>query len=238
MEIIRGQTAVAPKVLIYGQSGVGKSTLASKFRKPVFLDFEGGLSYLEVDRTPQIVSLDRFYKYLAELYQTAEAGKREYDTIVIDSTDWLVRKVVEKAAGIDKAHLEETLNKSNGGYGNGAQVLANHIRTKLLPMLVLLNKQGYGICLIAHAERKTLVDEEGFNTDRIAPKIDEKTMHVFVEWADSVFYLKRGADGERILVLDGDDNILAKNRIGLTGEVKLSDVDINKLLMPQGKEKK
>lgn len=238
MEIIRGQTAVAPKVLIYGQSGVGKSTLASKFRKPVFLDFEGGLSYLEVDRTPQIVSLDRFYKYLAELYQTAEAGKREYDTIVIDSTDWLVRKVVEKAAGIDKAHLEETLNKSNGGYGNGAQVLANHIRTKLLPMLVLLNKQGYGICLIAHAERKTLVDEEGFNTDRIAPKIDEKTMHVFVEWADSVFYLKRGADGERILVLDGDDNILAKNRIGLTGEVKLSDIDINKLLMPQGKEKK
>lgn len=238
MEIIRGQTAVAPKVLIYGQSGVGKSTLASKFKKPVFLDLEGGLNYLEVDRTPQIVSLDKFYKYLAELYQTAEAGKRVYDTIVIDSTDWLVRKVVEKAAGIDKAHLEETLNKSNGGYGNGAQVLANHIRTKLLPMLVILNKQGYGICLIAHAERKTLVDEEGFNTDRIAPKIDEKTMHVFVEWADSVFYLKRGADGERILVLDGDDNILAKNRIGLTGEVKLSDIDINKLLMPQGKEKK
>lgn len=238
MEIIRGQTAVAPKVLIYGQSGVGKSTLASKFKKPVFLDLEGGLNYLEVDRTPQIVSLDKFYKYLAELYQTAEAGKRVYDTIVIDSTDWLVRKVVEKAAGIDKAHLEETLNKSNGGYGNGAQVLANHIRTKLLPMLVLLNKQGYGICLIAHAERKTLVDEEGFNTDRIAPKIDEKTMHVFVEWADSVFYLKRGADGERTLVLDGDDNILAKNRIGLTGEVKLSEIDINKLLMPQGKEKK
>lgn len=238
MEIIRGQTAVAPKVLIYGQSGVGKSTLASKFRKPVFLDLEGGLNYLEVDRTPQIVSLDKFYKYLAELYQTAEAGKRVYDTIVIDSTDWLVRKVVEKAAGIDKAHLEETLNKSNGGYGNGAQVLANHIRTKLLPMLVILNKQGYGICLIAHAERKTLVDEEGFNTDRIAPKIDEKTMHVFVEWADSVFYLKRGADGERTLVLDGDDNVLAKNRLGLTGEVKLSDIDINKLLMPQGKEKK
>ena len=238
MEIIRGQTAVAPKVLIYGQSGVGKSTLASKFKKPVFLDLEGGLNYLEVDRTPQIVSLDKFYKYLAELYQTAESGKRVYDTIVIDSTDWLVRKVVEKAAGIDKAHLEETLNKSNGGYGNGAQVLANHIRTKLLPMLVILNKQGYGICLIAHAERKTLVDEEGFNTDRIAPKIDEKTMHVFVEWADSVFYLKRGTDGERTLVLDGDDNILAKNRIGLTGEVKLSDIDINKLLMPQGKEKK
>lgn len=237
MQVIKGKSVTAPKILVYGQSGSGKSTLASKLSNPIFLDFEGGLNYIGADRTPQIVDLDVFYGYLTELYHKAESKEgREYDTIVIDSADWMVRKVVEKAAGINKSHLEETLNKSNGGYGNGAQVLANHIRTKLLPMLVLLNRQGYGICLIAHAERKTLVDEEGFNTDRITPKIDEKTMHVFVEWADSVFYLKKNQDGERTLVLDGDDNTLAKNRLGLTGEIKLKDVDINALLL--GKQTK
>lgn len=233
MEIIKGKTLTAPKLLIYGMSGAGKSTLASKLKNPLFLDFEGGLNYLGVDRTPQITDLDTFYAYLIELYRKAESGKREYDTLVIDSADWLVRKVVEKAAGIDKNNLSETLNKSNGGYGNGAQVLMNHIRTKLLPTLVTLNKMGYGICLIAHAERKSLMDEDGINTDRVAPKIDEKTMHVFVEWTDSVFYLKKNADGERSLVLDGDDNILAKNRQSLTGEVKLADIDINKLLIPK-----
>lgn len=236
MEIIRGQTLTAPKLLIYGSSGSGKSTLASKLKKPLFLDFEGGLNYLGVDRTPQIIDLDVFYTYLVELYRKAESKEgREYDTIVIDSADWMVRKVVEKAAGIDKNNLEMTLNKSNGGYGNGKAVLESHIRTKLLPTLVALNKKGYGICLIAHADRKTLMDEDGVDTDRITPKIDVNTMNIFVEWSDSVFYLKKNSDGERTLILDGDENILAKNRAGLHGEVKLADVDINKLLMPQSK---
>lgn len=237
MKVIKQATPTAPKLMIYGLSGVGKSTLASKLKNPIFIDMEGGLNYMNVDRTPTLTKVDDFYTVLAELYNTAKDGKREYDTIVVDSADWLVRKVVEKAAGIDKTKLDETLNRSNGGYGNGKQVLENHIRTKLLPMLVLLNKQGYGICLIAHADRKTLMSSEGNDVEQITPKIDVNTMNVFVEWCDNVFYLKKDIAGERILVLESDDVALAKNRLGLTGEVKLSETDINKLLMPQGKEK-
>lgn len=237
MKVIKQATPTAPKLMIYGLSGVGKSTLASKLKNPIFIDMEGGLNYMDVARTPTLTKVDDFYTVLAELYNTAKDGKREYDTIVVDSADWLVRKVVEKAAGIDKTKLDETLNRSNGGYGNGKQVLENHIRTKLLPMLVLLNKQGYGICLIAHADRKTLMSSEGNDVEQITPKIDVNTMNVFVEWCDNVFYLKKDIAGERILVLESDDVALAKNRLSLTGEVKLSETDINKLLMPQGKEK-
>lgn len=236
MQIVKGKTLTAPKLMLYGLSGVGKSSLAAKLKNPLFLDFEGGLNYLGVDRTPQYLDLDAFYKDLVELYRKAEAGKREYDTIVIDSVDWLVRKVVEKAAGIDKHNLTETLNRSNGGYGNGKQVLENQIRTMLLPLLVSLNKQGYGICLVAHAERKDLMDADGVDTERIAPKIDVNTMNTFVEWCDNVFYLKN-INGERYLVLEGDSNVLAKNRLELTGEVKLADIDINKLLMPKKGDK-
>ena len=238
MQVIKQATPTAPKLMIYGLSGVGKSTLASKLKNPIFLDLEGGLNYMDVPRTPTLTSIVSFYKVLAELYQAAEAGKREYDTIVIDSADWLVRKVVEQAAGIDKNNLEETLNRSNGGYGNGKQVLENHIRTKLLPMLVLMNKQGYGICLIAHADRKTLISSDGNDVEQIAPKIDVNTMNVFVEWCDNVFYLKKDIDGERVLVLESDNVALAKNRLGLIGEVKLSEIDINKLLTPKGKKEK
>lgn len=236
MQVLKGQTLTAPKLMLYGLSGVGKSSLAAKLKNPLFLDFEGGLNYLGVDRTPQYLDLDEFYKDLIELYRKAEAGKRVYDTIVIDSVDWLVRKVVEKAAGIDKHNLTETLNRSNGGYGNGKQVLENQIRTMLLPLLVSLNKQGYGICLVAHAERKDLMDADGVDTERIAPKIDVNTMNTFVEWCDNVFYLKN-INGERFLVLEGDSNVLAKNRLELTGEVKLADIDINELLMPKKGDK-
>ena len=231
MQVIKQATPTAPKLMIYGLSGVGKSSLAAKLEKPLFLDFEGGLNYIDCQRTEQITDLDEFYADLVELYRTKE---REFDTIVIDSVDWLVRKIVEKAAGIDKNNLTETLNRSNGGYGNGKQVLENHIRTKLLPTLVALNKQGYGICLIAHAERKDMMDADGVDIERITPKIDVNTMNVFVEWVDNVFYL-RNINGERVLTVEGDSNVLAKNRLTLTGEVKLSEIDINKLLMPNKK---
>lgn len=235
MQVIKQATPTAPKLMIYGLSGVGKSTLAGKLSKPIFLDLEGGLNYMDVARTPTITSTKEFYSVLLELFNAGKAGKREYDTIVIDSADWLVRKIVEQAAGIDKEHLDETLNRSNGGYGNGKQVLENHIRTKLLPFLVLLNKQGYGICLIAHADRKTLMGAEGNDIEQIAPKIDTNTMNVFVEWCDEVFYLKKDIAGERIIVLESDETSLAKNRLGLTGEVRLSEIDINKLLTKKEK---
>lgn len=235
MKVIKQITPTAPKLMLYSLPGVGKSTLAAKLKNPIFLDIEGGLNYIDCTRTEQIVKLDTFYAYLIELFHKAEAGKREYDTIVIDSVDWLVRKIVETAAGIDKNNLDATLNKSNGGYGNGKQVLENHIRTKLLPTLVTLNKLGYGICLIAHAERKDMMDADGVDTERITPKIDVNTMNVFVEWVDNVFYLKKDNNGNRVLVLDSDMIALAKNRLSLSGEVKLDEVDINELLKPKEK---
>lgn len=234
MKVINQITPTAPKLMLYSLPGVGKSTLAAKLKNPIFLDIEGGLNYIECTRTEQITDLETFYSYLIELYR---AKDREYDTIVIDSVDWLVRKIVETAAGIDSNNLDATLNKSNGGYGNGKQVLENHIRTKLLPTLVALNKKGYGICLIAHAERKDMMDADGVDTERITPKIDVNTMNVFVEWVDNVFYLKKDGNGDRVLVLDSDMIALAKNRLGLSGEVKLDEIDINELLKPNKKEK-
>lgn len=233
LDIIEGVTLTAPKVMIYGLSGVGKSTLASKLKKPLFMDFEGGLNYLGVKRTKQYQDLKKFYEDLADLYHAKE---RQFDTLVIDSTDWMVRKVVEQAAGIDSRNLEETLNRSNGGYGNGKQVLENHIRTKLLPTLVALNKKGYGICLIAHADKKHIMDADGVDVEQISPKIDVNTMNVFVEWCDNVFYLKKDAEGKRKLVLESDNVALAKNRLGKTGEVDIDEVDINEILKPK-KEK-
>lgn len=233
LDIIDGVVLTAPKLLIYGLSGVGKSTLASKLNKPLFLDFEGGLNYLGVKRTKQYQDLDKFYQDLADLYRSE---KREYDTLVIDSADWLMRLIVEKTAGITSRTLEETLNKSNGGYGNGKQVLENQVRTKLLPMLVLLNKKGYGICLVAHAELKDIMDADGVTVEQVAPKIDPVTMNVFVEWVDNVFYLKKDSDGKHKLLLDSDGSALAKNRLGKSGEVLLEETDINEILKPS-KEK-
>lgn len=238
MELIRGTTPTAAKLIIHALPGVGKSSLAAKLKKPVFLDFEGGLNFIDCVRTPQIHDDETFAAKLIELYRAGESGKREFDTVVIDSIDWAMRLIEEQAAGVKtkdprtgktSLNLTATLNKANGGYGNGAQHLVNLVRTELIPRLSKLNGLGYSVCLIAHSARKTVMGGDGIDIDRVAPKIHDKVFDVFNEWADDIFYLYN-ENGERYLTLEGDDNILAKNRQGLHGTVKLSDIDINELL--------
>lgn len=225
----------APKLLLYGLAGSGKSTLASKLESPLFFDFEGGVKSLGVARSSDKMykgkeGLDLFYEDLAEFYRGYKTQYSQFKTIVIDSVDWLMRCAVERAAGIDKYNLDETLNKSNGGYGNGKQVLENQVRTRLIPALALVNELGVTICLIAHADTRHVMDADGVNEDKVAPKIDVNTMNAFVEWVDEVFYLKKDDAGNRKVLVESDMNALAKNRLGLTGEFDISETDINELL--------
>lgn len=250
MKFTTGVKNTAPKVLIYGNSGVGKSTLASKFSRPVFLDIEGGLNFLDVTKTDHVIrKVSEVYEVLQELFVQAK-GTRQFDTIVIDSADWLVRLIAEQVAGIGMnddgtqaktmAALTQTLNKNlmdaAGGFGKAKEVLENHIRSMLLPYLQKLNEAGYGIVLIAHQYAVSTLDDEGMEMERVQPKIDPPTigkkpiaMPAIVEWVDTVLYLKkRGSD--RLVQVEGDDNVVAKNRIGLTGEHDLAEIDINELL--------
>lgn len=227
LEIIRGVQESPAKIILYGLSGAGKSTLAAKLSRPLFMDFEGGLKSIDVAKTPIYQSVDKFYEDLVELYRKAE---RDFDYIVIDSADWLVRRIIEQAAGIDKKNIDQTLNKSNGGYGNGKQVLENHIRVKLLPMLTALTTKGYGICLIAHADVKELMNADGIDVKQISPKIETNTMETFVEWSDAVYYLKETENGVRKIVVSSDGTALAKNRYGISGEYDLTSTDFNSLL--------
>lgn len=231
------------KVMVYGLAGAGKSTLASQMSRPLFIDVEGGLTNMDVPRTPTVKRYIQVIQAINIIHKEAEEYKKDYDTIVIDSIDWLVRRAEEHAAGIstidDKGiehkDMSATIGKANGGYGNGNKQLENHLRAELMPALQLLVDDGFGICLIAHADKKDVMDAEGFSTSKITPAIGERFMEAFVQWVDNVFYLRNDA-GERKLLLEGTDNILAKNRLGKTGEAALSETTIQEILKPKVKE--
>lgn len=238
MNILTKATPNKPKLVIYGLSGCGKSTLASQLDKPLFVDVEGGLNFLDVARTETLDTYLDVVNVFIELLKKKDEYLKQYHTIVVDSIDWLVRHVIEQAAktrykdeqGVLRKNLEATLNKAGGGYGNGKQMLENEIRSRLLPALQALNNAGFGICLIAHADRKEMMEGDGSSFERIVPKIEVNTMNIFVEWVDNLFYLRKEADGKRVLVVESDDTVLAKNRLGLTGEFDLSLTNINDIL--------
>ena len=241
--IITGVQPHKHKTLVYALAGTGKSTLASQMDKPLFLDIEGGVNHIDVPRTPTIGFYMSFIKVINDIHAEATKFLKDYQTIVVDSMDWLVRKAEEHASGVRTINRTETgaeivtdmtatIGKANDGYGNGYKQLENHIRAEVLPGLQLLVDDGFAICLIAHADQKDLMDGEGYRTAKISPAIGERVMHPIVQWCDNVFYL-RNDGGERKLLLEGTPTVLAKNRLGLTGEVSLKDTTIQEILTPK-----
>lgn len=223
------------KTLIYGLSGSGKTTLASQMEAPLFIDVEGGCGMLNVARTPVVPNYATGLMVLREIHAHPE-DYTSYKTIVIDSIDWLCRKAEEHASGVktvvDGQVIEDmsaTIGKANGGYGNGGKQLENHIRAQLLPALDKLVEDGFGICLIAHADQKDMMDAEGVQVSKISPAIGERLMMPIVQWCDNVFYLK-DIDGRRTLLLNSTSDILAKNRLAKSGEVDLSQTTIQEVL--------
>ena len=50
MNISTGKIDRAQKIVIYGAEGIGKTTLASKFPDPLFIDTEGSTAHIDVKR--------------------------------------------------------------------------------------------------------------------------------------------------------------------------------------------
>ena len=53
MNIVSGKQPKARKVLLYGPEGIGKTSLARQFPRPLFLDTERGTGEYDVDTRRQ-----------------------------------------------------------------------------------------------------------------------------------------------------------------------------------------
>ena len=79
------------KVVLYGPEGIGKSTFASHFPDPVFIDTEGGTKRLNVARLPQPTS----WAMLLDEVRAVTRGEVSCGTLVIDTADWAERLAID-----------------------------------------------------------------------------------------------------------------------------------------------
>lgn len=183
MEIIRGKIPGAKKVVVYGPEGIGKSTFASRFPEPLFIDTEGSTKELDVARTPAPSS----WTMLKEQVRYVIGHPEICRTLVIDTIDWAEQLCVED---ICTSHQKKGIE--DFGYGNGYV----YVREEFGRFLNLLNdvvEKGIHVVLTAHAQmRKFEQPDELGAYDRWEMKLGKKTSSqttpLVKEWADMLLF--------------------------------------------------
>jgi len=217
--VISKPTPGAPKGIIYGPAGVGKTTFGARASGSLIIDCENGAGAVQCQRTPYLETWQEIETWLKEI----EKGNHEYRVIAIDSVDWLVRRIEEHVSGIGSGkRYDATLNKSHGGYGNGKQVLKNYIYRCLLPLLDRIVNSGVALILLAHANRTDITDADGITVEKTTPDLPADYLNTFVEWSDFVCLVRADADGTRSMITTETNRALAKNRYSMPAVIEFT----------------
>lgn len=84
MNITKGKIPSPLKVVLYGVEGIGKSTFASQFPAPLFIDTEGSTKNLDIARFDKPTSWQMLLQEVRYVVQNPNCCK----TLVIDTADW------------------------------------------------------------------------------------------------------------------------------------------------------
>jgi hypothetical protein len=145
--------------------------------------------------------------------------------VAVDTIDWMVQRIVEHVVldldGKAQGDITNTLGTAHGGYFKAREIVQNIVYRDLLPMLNAVADSGVAIILLAHAANTKITTPEGFDQRLAAPDLPQWIAPPFIEWADAVLYAHR-QDERRVLLTEGTNVILAKNRYSLPAELQLS----------------
>lgn len=227
-EITSGIIESAQKVVIYGPEGIGKSTFASQFPDPLFIDTEGSTKTIDVKRFPKPTSWEMLNNEVREVINS-----KPCKTLVIDTIDWAEQMCIES---ICNAHQKKGIE--DFGYGNG-YVYEKEEFSRFLNLLEDAVNAGINVVLTAHAQmRKFEQPDELGAYDRWELKLGKKTSSqispLIKEWADMVLFANyktyavavddkgkkfKAQGGERVMYTSHHPCWDAKNRFNLPPEM-------------------
>lgn len=236
MDIIRGRQHSAVKTVIYGPEGIGKSTLASHFPEPLFIDTEGSTSYMDVARLKKPTS----WTMLKEEVEDVKIDPSCCKTLVLDTADWAEALCIKHVCEKKQVDGIESI-----GYGKG-YVYVKEEFGKLLNLLSDIAELGINVVVTAHAQmRKFEQPDELGAYDRWELKLSKQCAPLLKEWSDLLLFCNyktmvvnqngnpnsqwkhyKAQGGKRIMYTSHHPCWDAKNRFGLPPELDLKYEEI------------
>lgn len=221
--------AAPPRILLHGVHGIGKSTWGSKAPNSIIIQTEDGLTTIDVAHFPIATKLKSVLTALDLLI----AESHDYQTVVIDTIDWL-EKLIWMQVCEDSA--VESIEKI--GYAKGYIYALKYWDLIIDKLNILRNDKKMIICLIAHTDIKLFNRPDGENYDRYQIKLNKHAASRLEEWCDAVLFCnyKTYSDkekrtvgtGERVVYTEERPAWKAKNRYSLSSEISLDFDDLLK----------
>ena len=228
IKTIKTSISRPPRLVIYGEHKIGKSTFASTCPAPIFIQTEDGLDSLSVDAFPYCKTYQAVIDALDQLLTQGHS----FRTVVIDSLDWTERLIWES---ICAEHSWKQIG--DGAFGAGYKLAINRWRDIVAKLQRLNEERRMIICLIAHAKITRFDDpeREGYNVYTL--DMHEKSSQLLLQWVDIIgFYnfkittieskegfgaksVKAKGGSERVLNLTPKASFEAGNRYGLPAQV-------------------
>ncbi len=235
--ISRSSGIKAPRIVVHGPAGVGKTTLGCGAPNPIFIQTEDGLGKLEVDAFPMMTSFQDVLDALSALY----TSEHQYQTVIIDSLDHLEPLVWQHLCDHYVGPKGERYQSiEDFGYGKGFLLALDLWRQLLEGLDALRNDKGMAFILIAHSEIKRFESPMTDSYDRYQIKLHKRASDLVQESVDCVMFADyktviekeeggfnkvktRGiSTGQRYLYTEARPSFVAKNRYGLPAELPLN----------------
>ncbi len=228
--------AEPPRIIIYGNHGLGKSTFGSMAPNPVFIQTENGLAGLpDAKRFPKASSFADVIDQLGQLYNDSH----DFKTVVIDSLDHLEplvwSKLIEEVPTGEKGATIRDIE--DYGYGKGYIKALDIWREYLNALDMLRDERGMMVIQTAHSQVKRYENPMSDPYDRFQIKVQERASALLQESADVVLFAsysstvlktkeKSGKEraraigaGDRVLYTEERPAFQAKNRFSLPAEI-------------------
>lgn len=194
------------KMLVYGQPGIGKSTMALSAPNPVLFDFDGGVQRVNVAfqcPTLQVKSWEEALQALDEL----KGGEVNCKTIVIDTAGKMLDFMSDFIMRNDSKMKMRDGSLSLKGYGARKVMFQNFLREVAM--------MGKNIVFVAH-ER----EEKDGETKIVRPEIGGSSAGDLIKELDLVGYVQ-AVGSDRTVYWTPQEKFYAKNTCNLPAWQKI-----------------